>query len=708
MGKILDFSNGDSSANLESGAQDISKVPAMGMELHTRPFYMKPKEESYASSSSSDLKSSFVSMGFSPGLVEKVIEENGDADADSILETLFTYSALEKSSISNSPDDQVSPKAEKSSSLEFSLGSSEEIEENDETAEVSSDRRRSLLKMDFSLEEINFAIGRLGEDVPIEDLLDFILAARTAGSFGGKDVDGSTNDSTNDKVITNETLFGTMDKTLRLLEMGFRETEISEAIGNFGAGVPILELADSIFANQIAERSVKEEKDDPSQIDGHRSENNSESTGSASREEIRFGETKPLSSYGIPCFKNSDCRSTEKGKRANVMSSDDNFGQKRGRLDSLDDKLSSFKKPKPEAGEMETETSSSKELHEWMETKPTVSVSATPPLSRYCVNSQRLDNRSPYFLYGNVADISKQTWAKISQFLYHIEPEFVNTHFFSAFIRNEGYIHDLPQENRFHILPRPAMTIEDTFPQTKKWWPSWDTRKQLSYIRSGNVEMDRICDRIRQILVDSQGVLSREQQVDILHQCKNNNLLWVGLYKVTPIEPDQVEKILGYPVGHTQSWASGSKERLRVLRNSFQTDTLGYHLSGLKRIFPDGLRLLSVFSGSGGAEVALHRLGIHLKVVVCVESSKLNREILRKWWNESRQTGELVMVEDVEALRVKMMDKFIARFGGFDLVIGGNPCTETDRESSAGMNFPLFFEFTRVLQRLKQRMRINR
>lgn len=34
--------------------------------------------------------------------------------------------------------------------------------------------------------------------------------------------------------VNNETLFGTMEKTLHLLEMGFSENQISWAIENFG------------------------------------------------------------------------------------------------------------------------------------------------------------------------------------------------------------------------------------------------------------------------------------------------------------------------------------------------------------------------------------------------------------------------------------------------------------------------------------------
>ncbi|KAF9623396.1 hypothetical protein IFM89_001942, partial [Coptis chinensis] len=73
-------------------------------------------------------------------------------------------------------------------------------------------------------------------------------------------------------------------------------------------------------------------------------------------------------------------------------------------------------------------------------------------------------------------------------------------------------------------------------------------------------------------------------------------------------------------------------ERLGLLKYSFQTDTLGYHLSVLEWLFTDGLNVLSLFSGIGGAEVSLHRLGLLLKGVVSMELCETNWRILRKWW----------------------------------------------------------------------------
>ncbi|KAI9088103.1 hypothetical protein K1719_030080 [Acacia pycnantha] len=52
-----------------------------------------------------------------------------------------------------------------------------------------------------------------------------------------------------------------------------------------------------------------------------------------------------------------------------------------------------------------------------------------------------------------------------------------------------------------------------------------------------------------------------------------------------------------------------------------KVDTVAYHLSVLKDMYPNGINLLSLFFGIGGAEVALYRLGIPIKNVVSVEKS---------------------------------------------------------------------------------------
>ncbi|RCV18706.1 hypothetical protein SETIT_3G323800v2 [Setaria italica] len=46
-----------------------------------------------------------------------------------------------------------------------------------------------------------------------------------------------------------------------------------------------------------------------------------------------------------------------------------------------------------------------------------------------------------------------------------------------------------------------------------------------------------------------------------------------------------------------------------------------------------GMNMLILFSGTGGAEVALHRLGIRMNNVILVKKSEVNRNILKSWWD---------------------------------------------------------------------------
>lgn len=133
--------------------------------------------------------------------------------------------------------------------------------------------------------------------------------------------------------------------------------------------------------------------------------------------------------------------------------------------------------------------------------------------------------------------------------------------------------------------------------------------------------------KVRSELTTCDGTPTEAVQKKILDECKKWNLIWVGLKKVAALETHEVESLLVFPRDHTRGISS--KERYRSLGNSFQVDTVAYHLSVLKALFPAGIRVLSLFSGIGGAEVALHRLGIHLKVVVSAEISKVNRDIPR-------------------------------------------------------------------------------
>lgn len=144
-----------------------------------------------------------------------------------------------------------------------------------------------------------------------------------------------------------------------------------------------------------------------------------------------------------------------------------------------------------------------------------------------------------------------------------------------------------------------------------------------------------------------------------------------------------------------------------------QVDTVAYHLSVLKNLFPGGVNVLSLFTGIGGAEVALHRLGIPLKNVVSVEMSKTCRIVVQSWWEETNQKGKLIHVPDVREVTEHILKKWISEFGGFDIVIGGSPCNNlaggnrVSRDGLEGQHSSLFYEYYRILQSVRHLIRAS-
>ncbi|XP_024197048.1 DNA (cytosine-5)-methyltransferase DRM2 [Rosa chinensis] len=78
---------------------------------------------------------------------------------------------------------------------------------------------------------------------------------------------------------------------------------------------------------------------------------------------------------------------------------------------------------------------------------------------------------------------------------------------------------------------------------------------------------------------------------------------------------------------------------------------------------------LSLFSGFGGAEIALYRLGIPMKNVVSVEISEVSRNVVRCWWEQTNQGGNMYHLADVQELNVDFLEPYISSFGGFDLLM---------------------------------------
>ncbi|KAL7252286.1 hypothetical protein ACSBR1_014018 [Camellia fascicularis] len=729
----------------DSGAGTMPKIEILGLDSPSEHMHLSRMGDNVASSSSSNIRSSLIGMGFSPSLVDKVIEEKGEDNVDLLLETLFAYSALQKSQSESSDsldglfigkkDEIVAdghPKevlhksyCELSDSLDSLFGDDKDTssspnfaaqicpkEEPDVFDVDNDDRRASLLMMNFSLDEVNFAMDKLGEDAPISELVDFIFAAQIAEN----QVDDNPNHGNGERneESTTESLFGTMDKTLRLLELGFSENQISAAIEKYGTEVPITELADAICADEVGDTCSAANKHLLTSFNRNRSWTSGMEDGPSNHSFDPFTvKTEEFCLDAGSQFSDIDLEKY-KGKRPKEEYIDELSSLKRPKQEYNDD-LSSYLGPtcaEPRKGvQMPVHR---REVHRKARRLDGFEMlESSKPKS--CKSVDKMVAKPPYFFYGNVMNLSHDSWMKISQFLYATEPEYVNTQFFSALSRKEGYIHNLPPGNRFHILPKPPTTIQEVIPHTKRWWPSWDTRKQLSCISTETTGISQLCDRLGKIVATSKGLLSVEQQRDILHQCKTSNLVWVGRNKLAPIEPEYIEKILGYPINHTRVAELSLQERLQLLKHCFQTDTLGYHLSVLKSLFPGGLSVLSIYSGFGGAEITLHRLGIYLKGVVSVEPSEMKQKILRKWWQSAGQMGELVQIENIQKLTSSKVESLVQKFGGFDLIICQNPYNYSSKKPTmavdsgglGGLDFSLFYEFVRVLQRVRSAMERN-
>ncbi|KAK7273532.1 hypothetical protein RIF29_14587 [Crotalaria pallida] len=312
----------------------------------------------------------------------------------------------------------------------------------------------------------------------------------------------------------------------------------------------------------------------------------------------------------------------------------------------------------------------------------------------------------PFFYYENVACAPKGVWQTISRFLYDIEPEFVDSKYFCAAARKRGYVHNLPIQNRFPLRPTPPSTIQEAFPLTRKWWPSWDHRTKLNCLQTV-IASARLTDRIRKAVERFDGDPPQHVQKYVLEQCRKWNLVWVGRNKVAPLEADEVEMLLGFPRNHTRGGGISRTERYKSLGNSFQIDTVAYHLSVLKDLYPNGINVLSLFSGIGGAEVALHRLLIPLKNVVSVEKSEVNRNIVRSWWEQTNQKGNLIDFEDVQQLDGDRLEQLMNSIGGFDLIVGGSPCNNLagsnrcSRNGLEGTESSLFYDYVRILDLVK-------
>ncbi|WCJ23229.1 DNA (cytosine-5)-methyltransferase DRM2 [Euphorbia peplus] len=706
MGNTKRYENGGSSSTHLTIDDLLPKPETLHFDLPPDDIYSRQIGDNVASSSRSNVRVFLTGMGFSPSLVDKVIEENGEDNVDLLLEILMECSDNQKSN-SESRDSMDELFGDKDARNHVDRSIFVVPKEEPDMFDVYDEKRESLLKMNFCIEEVDFAMEKLGMHAPVDEIVDFITATQLAAKYD-EETDGEPEiDSENTKTqedVSNEVLFGAMEKTLELLEMGFSESEISVAMDRFGSEVPVIELANAICAAQAGEEyDIPKQRPSKCSGVGPSDVGFSDSLNASTEDNLVFPssgiELKPedLSQEILPPTRNVNVEELYRGKRPKEEDGEDydcsattlleHIGLKkkdkgkRPRQESTAQLKDKGKSPRPEYNPELIPSFDPTWVEEKVDPEATLFGIPRAPKSKSCKKLDRMVAKPPYFFYGNVATVSFNTWSKITQFLYGIEAEFVDTRFFSSLSRKEGYVHNLPCENRSYIHPKPPMSIEDAVPHTKKWWPSWDTRKQLSGISCVANGIPQLCDKLKQIMTDSRGSLSSDQKKEILYYCEKYNLIWVGPQKLGALDPEYLELILGYPFNHAQTSGGSLAERLHMLKYSFQIDALAHQLSVLKSMYPEGLTMLSLFTGLGGAELALHRLGIHIKGIVSVEHCEKKRNMLKTWWSTTGQTGKLEQ----------------------------NPITgPDDKIDPTAFDFTLFCEFVRVLQRVRGLMERKR
>ncbi|XP_052191449.1 DNA (cytosine-5)-methyltransferase DRM2-like [Diospyros lotus] len=581
-------SSGEESDNIDWDTEDELEIQNYGLSSCPSLTNLDGKAVVKASSSTavpcSNLINHFVGMGFSQKMVAKAIEENGEGNTESILETLLTYSAIESSPQQPQPIDFDYCSLEDDENFHCDLSDSVSWSEDEECTDSLSDKEKTLLSlanMGYTVEEASVALDRCGPDAAIAELTDFLCAAQIA-----KASDAYSQELPDEHKPTPKLIYADGSKHRK---RKFIKSELQK-----------------IKRQRSYEKRIMSEDDETIHL------------------------PNPMIGYGVP---SEVCPIVHR---------------------SL-----------PEA--------------------------AIGP---------------PFFYYENVALAPKGVWDTIKRFLYDVEPEFVDSKYFCAAARKRGYVHNLPIQNRFPLLPLPASTIHEALPLTRKWWPAWDERTKLNCLQTV-IGSAKLTERIRKALEDWDGEPPLHVQKYVLEQCRKWNLVWVGRNKVAPLEPDEFEMLLGFPRNHTRGGGISRTDRYKSLGNSFQVDTVAYHLSVLKDLFPGGINLLSLFSGIGGAEVALHRLGIPLKNAVSVEISEVNRNIVRSWWEQTNQKGNLIDFADVQELNGDRLEQLMNSFGGFDLVIGGSPCNNlagsnrVSRNGLEGEQSSLFFHYHRILELVK-------
>jgi Site-specific DNA methylase len=110
-----------------------------------------------------------------------------------------------------------------------------------------------------------------------------------------------------------------------------------------------------------------------------------------------------------------------------------------------------------------------------------------------------------------------------------------------------------------------------------------------------------------------------------------------------------------------------------------------------------GIKVVSLFDGISCGRVALDRLGIAVSAYEAFEIDKYAKSISRYNYPDIRQHGDV-------------LDADFSQFIGYDLVMGGSPCTfwsiaKTNREvDKDGMGWKLFMRFVEAVRTIKPKV----
>ena len=172
----------------------------------------------------------------------------------------------------------------------------------------------------------------------------------------------------------------------------------------------------------------------------------------------------------------------------------------------------------------------------------------------------------PFFYFKSVANVIDNSWNTMKLHFNCVEPEFVDSRYFSTARRQRGYVHNLTVQSRNLVLPPPPMTILAALPHAEKYWPYWDTRVKMNCITTKGPIL-KYCKSIRSILskFEVMDVTDEVQQI-ILRECKKYSLLWVRPDKLASLEVREIEMLLGFDLDHTRG-CSSMTDRYEMLEN---------------------------------------------------------------------------------------------------------------------------------------------